>query len=709
MGIIEDTLKDKRYTDIRLGSDSTREFSNGNTLPLVGSPHGNNYLTLKSREDSSFFFNPNDRRLLCLRLTHQPSPWMGDFSYLEILPFSENEYVRYEVGESILRPNFSILNYENGDKLTFSGYEESFIISLNSKANGKIRLGAEGLSLEKKGNYIYGKVINFTECEDDKLTMYIKMSLDKNFDLKKEGDGYYILTSSKNLKLKAATSFISNKMAAYNYYKSPDNLEEMITASKKAWDKYFDIFKIENKAYSDNFSKYDPYNREDQVKFFYHCVYRAFLFPMKFYEVDESGKAYHYNTKDRKVYEGKYFTNIGFWDGQKTLFPLLSLIAKKDLEDILEGILNFYKETTYLPKWLSPDERGMMPGTLVDNIIADSLSKGIGLDKARDFLYAMIETSNKEDPKGKYGRLASKIFRDLGYIPSNYYESVNQSLDNCLSDYSISVVCDILGEDEIRDRYRDYSHTWTKLFDKKTKFLLAKDKDGNFQKDFDPLAWGSPYTEGSAYQNSYNTYNDYDKLIELFTSKEAFERRLDRLSNMDSAYKVGAYKEDIHEMVEMKDSHFGQMSIYNQPSFHLPYMYNLVGKAWKSQYLVKNLLLNYFSYDFRAFPGDEDNGSMAAWYILSAMGIYPLSPGSGFYELGIGLFDKMEVNLYNDNKLTIRVEENYPHKKFVGSISLDGEKYRQTRISHKDLIKSRELKFSLNLLPEIREDGHENK
>ena len=260
-------------------------------------------------------------------------------------------------------------------------------------------------------------------------------------------------------------------------------------------------------------------------------------------------------------------------------------------------------------------------------------------------------------------------------------------------------MADLCGKNDLAEKYYKYSRNWEKLFDPETKFLRAKDENGNFIKNFDHFARGSPYTEGSAYQNSYNTYHDFPILIELFGSKGAFEKRLDEIANADSTYHVGSYGYDIHEMVEMHDAHLGQIAISNQPSFHLPYLYNLIGKFHKTELIVKTLMRDYFSYSFDGFPGDEDNGSMAAWYILSAMGIYPLCPGSGTYQIGLGFFDKMKVKLFNGNSLEIESKENYPHKNFLESLNIDGKPFKSKEISHQDLIKAKKISFKLSLLP----------
>lgn len=697
MKIIDEILKDIRYTDTRLGTASTHEYSNGNTLPLLGLPHGNNYLTLESRNDGSFFFHPEDDRLLSLRLTHQPSPWMGDFSHFSISPAFDEEDKIYNKDKSIFRPNFLEISYKNGSKLRASMSDTAGIIDFEKVP--AIKIWAPGLVLKKNSNFIDGFVINYAGCEDENFKMYIKIGLDRDFVLEERDKVYYVKPSSHDFSLKFFTSFISKDQATLNFNSGLQNLEDFLISSKKAWDKYFDKFEIIHGEYKDNFSKYSSYKKTDQVKFFYHAVYRAFLFPMKFYEMDAKDNPIYYDTRSKTIKSGKFYTNIGFWDGQKTLFPLLSLVAKDDLEDMLEGILNFYMDTGFLPKWLSPDERGLMPGTLVDNVIADTLSKGIGNKFKEDFLKAMIDSAEKEAKDEKYGRYKAKLYRKLGYIPASCHESVNQTLDNSLADYSIARVAEMCGRDDLAEKYYSYSRNWENLFDPETKFLRAKDADGNFTDDFDPLAWGSPYTEGSAYQNSYNTYHDFPRLIELFGSKTNLEKRLDEIANADSFYNVGHYGYDIHEMVEMHDAHLGQIAISNQPSFHLPYLYNLVGKYYKSELIIKTIMKDYFSYNFRAYPGDEDNGSMSAWYILSAMGIYPLCPGSSLYEVGIGFFDKMKVKLSNGNILEIETKENYPHKHFVDKVEVDGKILKDKKISHEDLIKARKITFSLGLVP----------
>lgn len=697
--IINEILEDKRFTDTRYGTNNAYEFSNGNSLPYTGVPYGQNYIAVETRpEGGSWWFNPHDRNFSGFRITHQPSPWMGDFSHFVILPFSRNENVLYNPYLSIFRPNFNIINYMDGETAIMSASKYGAIIRFETKENAKFLF--KDIKLEVIENRLYGEVTNFSGSEDENFTMYIAFDID-SFKLIKNRETYIVETEEKLCELKFATSFISMEQAIYNLSLLNHNLVEMIKETKDIWTKYFDRFEITNKEKSKKYEKYEMYDRQSQVEFFYHALYRCHLFPMTIYEIDKDGEEIHYDTFSKTVKKGKLFTNIGFWDAGKTLFPLLSLIDRKQYKDILEGVLNSYRNTGYLPKWLSPDERGLMPGTLVDNVIAEASSKSIGEEYMDEFLEAMIKTSTTDSGDARYGRAAVDEYIKYGYVPSHIHESVNQTLDNSLSDYSISVVAKNLNKDDIYEKYKNLSKNYLKLFDEETGFLRAKTKEGEFEKEFNPLAWGSPYTEGSAYQNSYNMYHDFDAFISEFGGKKEFEKRLDEITNSKTEFEVGHYNQTIHEMREYYEAHFGHIAISNQPSFHLPYLYNYVDKKFKTEIIIKELLLNYFRPNFDAYPGDEDNGSLSAWYILSSLGFYPTCPGSNIYDLGIAFYDEAKIHLDNGNTLTIKTNENYHHKKFVNSLYIDGEKYTRNKISYEKLVNSKNIEFNLGIVPEV--------
>lgn len=687
-----------KFTDTRVGTDSIYEFSNGNTLPYTGEPFGSNYFCVQTKKEAgSWWFNPNHITFEGFRITHQPSPWMGDFSSFTILPSNKIENVRkYKNKESNFLPHYNEIIFENDEVAMITTSKNSAIIKYNVK-NPQFILEGKNLVLEKKDNIVEGYVNNFSGCEDENFKMYVVIDFVDDFDFEKLEEDKYLISSSNN-ELYLSTSFISLNQAKFNHRIMTRDFEKMLTETEKKWQKYFDKFEIDNFDEESNYDQYSPYDKISQEKMFYHAVYRAFLFPMRFYEVDENGENLHYDTLSKSVKKGKMFTNMGMWDLHKTLFPLFSLIDREIFEDILEGYINQYNESGYLPKWLSPDERGLMPGTLVDNVIAEASSKGIGNKYMKELLDAMIKCAEVSSGKVTYGRAGTREYRHYGYVPSDLHESVNQTIDNCLSDWSIGMVANNLGKNEIAKKYFDYSKNYKLLFDNKTGFMRAKDRSGNFTDGFDPLNWGSPYTEGSAYQNSYNIYHDVNGLIELFGGKENFSKKLEALTNAKTEYKYGAYGYEIHEMREYAMAHLGHHAISNQPSFHLPYLFNYVDQPKNTQLIIKEILLNYFRYDWKGYPGDEDNGSMSAWYIFSSLGFYPFCPGSNEYQLGIPFWNNASITLYNGNKINIKVNENYHQKKFVKELKINGSIFDETKITWEILENGCDFEYTLGLI-----------
>ncbi|KXT68407.1 Alpha-1,2-mannosidase [Streptococcus gordonii] len=431
---------------------------------------------------------------------------------------------------------------------------------------------------------------------------------------------------------------------------------------------------------------------------FDQALYRLFLFPQTFYELDAEGQEIHWDFTHQTVQPGKFFTNIGFWDGFRTSFPLLALMAPDTYHDFLEGFLNFYKETGFLPKWLAPDERGMMPGTLIDGVIADATAKNLIPDLEKDLFQAMLETAEKEDPSKHYGRQGASDYQTLGYLPSDHHESVSHTLDYSYSDFCIASLANKLQQKSVAQRYIQQSLNYQHLFDPETGYMRAKNRNGQFRPDFSPYTWGRDYAECSAIQNTLSVFHDIEGLKELMGGQTAFTDYLTKLCQDQPFFDVTGYGYEIHEMSEMATAHFGQLAISNQPSFHIPYLFRYSDKPEYTSLLIKNLREQGFRPGWQAFPGDEDNGSLSAWYIWSAIGLYPTCPGKPFYDLGIPLFNHLRLYLpQSQTWLDIYAHDNYPHFQFVTKTELDGQALQH--ISHEELLAAKRLDFHLSWLP----------
>jgi len=375
---------------------------------------------------------------------------------------------------------------------------------------------------------------------------------------------------------------------------------------------------------------------------------------------------------------------------------------------MLEGFLNSYRYTGFLPKWLSPDERGLMPGTLIDGLIADAAVKNIGSHLMEELLEGMLAAAKNQSENANYGRQGTNDYLKYGYVPLDFHESCNHTQDYAYSDFCISQVAKVLGKESLSAEYATQSLNYKNIFDKETGFMRAKDKDGNFRPDFSPTSWGLDYAEGSAWQNSFAVYHDFKGLIEEHGGKDAFLSKLTELCNTAPSFDVKGYGYEIHEMSEMAAVDFGQLALSNQPSFHIPYLFNYVGQPASSQVLLKQLMTNLFDTSFTGFPGDEDNGSMSAWFIFSTMGFYPVTAGSGEYVLGIPLFDEVKIHLPQGKEFVIMTKQNAPQANFVQNTVLNEKSWEKLFIQHKDIVHGGNLDFTLGIVPAIKSYNEED-
>ena len=360
-------------------------------------------------------------------------------------------------------------------------------------------------------------------------------------------------------------------------------------------------------------------------------MYRTGLFPHKAYEIDENGNAVHYSPYFGDARKGKRYTDTGFWDTYRTPFPLFSITQPELYKDVIEGALCDYEECGFLPRWVSIGEVGCMPSTLIDSVFAHAVTCNlVDRDTAKRMLEAMIHHANVTSADERFGRNAVDKYNQYGYVPCDMAkESVNLTLDFAYGDYCIAVIAKAVGENTIYEEYSARAKRYKHIFDVDTGFMRAKLSDGQFKNNFYPETWGGDYTEAAAWQTTFSVPHDLEGLATLMGGKDALLKKLDELFDTDPIYRVGGYGLEIHEMTEMATVDLGQCAISNQPSFLLPFIYAYFGDTEKTKYWVERICDDHFSYEFDGFPGDEDNGTTAAWYIFAKLGKYPVCPADG--------------------------------------------------------------------------------
>ena len=684
--------------DTRFGTASKHAFSRGNTLPYTGVPFGMNYFVPQtSDQERAWFFDPHLPIFQGIRLTHQPSPWIGDYSWLLLTPVigqlgGDSLFHRqssYDRDKASFQPHYLkifSLRYQIETQLTPTCYGSS--IRLEQKQGKALSLylhAADDLTVKQVDERTLA-LRQEGKTETNKNPLILFTALQMNTDIlaitQEEGDWRIDLARSQ-AEIQLATSFISPSQALLNL---PQTDFDSCKANAQAnWENLLHRFDIVETGETDR-------------TFFDHCLYRLFLFPQTFYEVDESGQAIHMDLATGTVKPGVLFSNNGFWDTFRTTFPLFALIIPEHYHRFLEGFLNSYRDTGFLPKWLAPDERGMMPGTLLDGIIADSACKDMAPDLEEELLQTMLETATKSDPLGINGRHGLAQYQELGYLSTDHNESVSHTLDYAYSDFCIANCAEKLGQNDIAETYRTSSQNYRHLFDAETGYMRARDSQGNFRPDFSPYSWGRDYAECSAIQATLGVLHDIPGLIQLMGGKEAFSNYLLKACQDAPLFETTGYGYEIHEMSEMATAPFGQLAISNQPSFHIPYLFRYSDYTDYTALLIKTLRQKAFHPSWQAYPGDEDNGSLSAWYIWSALGFYPTCPGKPSYDLGIPLFDHLRIHLAKENKwLDIHAEQNHSHFNFVKECRLD--KTIVSSLQHQDLLKAEQLTFTLSWLP----------
>ena len=684
--------------DTRFGTASKHAFSRGNTLPYTGVPFGMNYFVPQtSDQEGSWFFDPHLPIFQGIRLTHQPSPWIGDYSWLLLTPVTgeisgDTLFYRqssYNFERAIFNPHYLRIfseRYQIETQLSPTCYGAS--IQLRQIQGKKLSLylhAADKLTVEQVDKRTLAlRQEGETETNKSPLVMFTALAFSTDIEsIKQEGQDWRIDLAGAKVQVQLATSFISKEQALFNLPKQ--DFEETKADAKESWEDLLGRFDVVETGSVDR-------------TFFDHCLYRLFLFPQTFYEVNEQGESSHMDLASGTIKPGLLFTNNGFWDTFRTSFPLFALIIPEHYRQFLEGFLNSYRDTGYLPKWLAPDERGMMPGTLIDGLLADSACKDMAPEFEEEFLKAMIETATKADPKAINGRHGLSQYQELGYLSTDHHESVSHTLDYAYSDFCISTCATKLGQEELAQTYAQYSKNYQNLFDSETGYMRARDVDGNFRPDFSPYSWGRDYAECSAIQASLGVLHDISGLSQLMGGKEAFSNYLLKACQSLPLFETTGYGYEIHEMSEMATAPFGQLAISNQPSFHIPYLFRYSNYPQYTSLLIKTLRQKAFRAGWDAYPGDEDNGSLSAWYVWSTLGLYPTCPGKASYDLGIPLFDHLRVNLAEkDQWLDIRTQQNHEHFHFVQDCHLDGKEVQS--IGHQDLLNAQSLDFTLSWLP----------
>ena len=500
--------------------------------------------------------------------------------------------------------------------------------------------------------------------------------------------------------LRIASSFISAEQARQNLKEvSNRSFDTVCNDGRQRWNTILSRLEVED-------------NNVDHLRTFYSCLYRSILFPRMFHEVNKAGEIVHYSPFDGQVHSGRLFTDTGFWDTFRSLFPLLNLVYPEMSQQMQEGLVNTYKESGFLPEWASPGHRGCMVGNNSAAVVADAYLKGMRGYDVETLWQAVKHGANAVHPQvSSTGRLGFEYYNRLGYVPYNVgiKENVARTLEYAYDDWCIYRLGQALGKSKKELKpYKERALNYQNVFDKETRLMRGRNEDGTFQSPFNPLKWGDAFTEGNSWHYTWSVFHDPAGLIRLMGGKEYFVAMLDSVFNLPPVFDESYYRAVIHEIREMQIMNMGNYAHGNQPIQHMIYLYDWAGQPWKAQYWVRQVMDRMYQAAPDGYCGDEDNGQTSAWYVFSALGFYPVCPGSGQYALGTPYFNKITLHLANGKTLVINADSNSTENCYVSEMSVNGAAYDKNYLEHTDLLKGGRIDYRMSAKPNQQRGTNEN-
>jgi predicted alpha-1,2-mannosidase len=675
------------------GTDNTIEFSRGNTLPIVALPFGMAHWTMQTSETPGWFFTPGANRLQGIRLTHQLSPWLGDYGYAAFLPFNGDPAPEPHTRASSYRPReleispaylkVGLMRYRCAVELTptercafmrftfaDTGPSGLFIDLPGEDAEATCDISAGVVRALTRVNH-GGVQSNFATYMVAKFDVPVTAFEVKQLKERRVAVIRFEANADKPVGVCVATSFISYNQARINLDREigTNTFEAAQHAASTTWENALGRVRIQGKT-------------EQHHRTFYSCLYRTLLFPRVWHEANGTGATVHMSPYTGKVEPGILYADHGFWDDYHAWYPMMLLLYPERLSEILQSWVNAYKEGGWIPQFPCPGYRGAMTGSPSDIIYGDAAAKGLkGFDLATAF-----EGLNKQATEvirgNGFGRTSLAPYLKLGYVPSdNDHSGVAETLDYSFGDFCISQVARALGKKEEADHFLASSASWKKIFDPGTKFFRGKLTGGEWVEPFDPFRWGGPYVEGGAWQYRFNVPHDAAGLMEAFGGKSSFLEQLEAMFAQPPRFNVGAYGAEIHEMSEMAAVNFGQYAHSNQPVHNVLYLFTVAGRRDRTQHFAHRVLEELYSPD--TFCGDEDTGAMSAWYILSSLGIFAACPGDSKWTLGTPFFNTAIIQ-YPDGK-SLRVDARLNGDNFLSRVTLNGKPTNGMTVEHPEL------------------------
>ncbi len=710
-----------------MGTDSSFKLSSGNVYPAIARPWGMNFWSPQTgRIGDGWAYTYATNKINGIKQTHQPSPWINDYGPFALMPvvgkrvFDQEDRASWfsHKAEKAAPHYYSVYLAEFDTTAEVTPTERAALFRVTYPLTDQAYIVVDAFD---KGSYVkvlpgQRKIVGWSSRNSggvpSNFKNYFVLVFDQPFvsaavwkDRELKGDvselqdnhvGALVQFKSEargsRVHVRVASSFISAEQAELNLKEiGEDTFEALCEKGRQAWNKELGRVEVEGGTL-------------DQSRVFYTCLYRSLLFPRMFYEVDAAGQTVHYSPSTGEVKPGYYFTDSGFWDTFRSLFPLLNLLYPSVNARMTAGLENCYRESGWLPEWASPGHRGCMVGNNSASVVADAWLGGARGGYDINVLYeAVLHGAENAHPTiDSVGRKGSKEYLELGYVPRDIgiKESAARTLEYAYDDWCVWRLAVALNRprEEI-DRFAKRCQNYRNLFHPEKKLMSGRNRDGSFDKDFNPFKWGGDFTEGCSLHYTWSVFHDVQGLIDLMGGRSAFTAKLDEVFTLPPVFDESYYRQVIHEIREMQIMNFGQYAHGNQPIQHMIYLYGYAGEPWKTQRWVREVMDRLYTPAADGYCGDEDNGQTSAWYVWSALGFYPVCPASGEYVLGAPLFKRATVTLENGRRLVINAPENSDANRYIRSMKLNGKTYAKNFLLADVLKQGAKLDFKMTSEP----------
>ncbi|MCM1176377.1 MAG: GH92 family glycosyl hydrolase [Bacteroidales bacterium] len=722
------------YVNPLMGTDSKISLSNGNTYPAIAMPWGMNFwMPQTGKMGDGWAYTYGSDKIRGFKQTHQPSPWINDYGQFSIMPVTGRLRIDEESRASwfshkaeTAKPYYYSVYLSEYDmtteiaptercayfRFTFPQTDNAYVVVDAFDRGSYVKVIPEqnrivGYTTRNSGgvprNFRNWFVIEFDKPFASSQVWAGYKPVEDYLELKSDHVGAvvsFLTERGEQVHARVASSFISLEQAELNLGEIGEKtFDQVKEEGRKVWNDVLGRIKVED-------------DDADRLKTFYSCLYRSVLFPRGFYEINKAGETVHYSPYNGKVLPGYMFTDTGFWDTFRCLFPFVNFVYPSMGEKMQEGLLNTYLESGFFPEWASPGHRGCMVGNNSASVVADAYLKSVTKADAQKMYEGLLKGANSVHPRiGSTGRLGYDYYNTLGYVPYNVgiNESAARTLEYAYDDWCIYKMGQKLGRpQEELDLYAARSQNYRNLFDPETRLMRGKNQDGTFQSPFNPFKWGDAFTEGNSWHYTWSVFHDVQGLIDLMGGKEEFVHQLDTVFALPPVFDDSYYGGVIHEIREMEIMNMGNYAHGNQPIQHMIYLYGYAGQPWKSQYWLREVMNRLYWPTPDGYCGDEDNGQTSAWYVFTALGFYPVCPGSGEYVIGAPYFRKAVISLENGKTLEISAPKNSDANRYIRTLTFNGKNYTKNYFNHSDLIKGGKLVFGMDSVPSMERGTKES-